>query len=141
MACGLAFAMALMKEAKLRKRAAEEQLARQRAMSGVGMKCPAAALPVPAPVALTMASGNQLNLPTSTKTRSSKTVGQPLCAEWMFESKFYLDNRCATALCIESVFSAALVLGDGCSAEKTGASANCVLPFGPFNKLLASLYC
>ncbi len=34
----VAFAMAAMKEAKLRKRAAQEQLARQQAMSGVGME-------------------------------------------------------------------------------------------------------
>ncbi len=34
----VAFAVAAMKEAKLRKRAAQEQLARQQAMSGVGME-------------------------------------------------------------------------------------------------------
>lgn len=41
----VAFAMAAMKEAKIRKKAAQEQLARQQAMSGVGMEMqnPAAA--------------------------------------------------------------------------------------------------
>jgi hypothetical protein len=34
----VAFGMAAMKEAKLRKKAAQEQLARQQAMSGVGME-------------------------------------------------------------------------------------------------------
>lgn len=43
----VAFAIAAMKEAKIRKRAAQEQLARQQAMSGVGMEmeAPAAAAP------------------------------------------------------------------------------------------------